>query len=418
MKIRIISIIAIVIILFLVFFYFLKSGKDNSFSYRTTPLKFGDLTSTISATGTVEPEDLIDVGAQVAGRIISFGKDSEGKSIDYGSKVDEGMVLAKIDDVLYASDVLEADAKLEEAKAFLLKTQADLEQMKAKRELADLNFVRAQRLQLTNSNSKADYDSFKSEFDVAKANLEVGKALVSQAKASVNVAEASLKRVKQNLDYCTIRSPVKGIVIDRRVNIGQTVVSSLNAPSLFLIAKDLTSMEVWVSVNEADIGQIKIGQNVTFAVDAFPNDLFTGKVSKIRMNASVNQNVVTYIVVIDTDNSSGKLLPYLTANIKFQIETRKNIFMVANTVLRWKPDSAQSSQDSDSKQNSKSHIWIFEGKEIYQLEVAAGITDGAFTEVKGENLKDGMEAIIGISANSEKNSSANSPFVPQFKMKK
>lgn len=305
MKIRIISIIAIVIILFLVFFYFLKSGKDNSFSYRTTPLKFGDLTSTISATGTVEPEDLIDVGAQVAGRIISFGKDSEGKSIDYGSKVDEGMVLAKIDDVLYASDVLEADAKLEEAKAFLLKTQADLEQMKAKRELADLNFVRAQRLQLTNSNSKADYDSFKSEFDVAKANLEVGKALVSQAKASVNVAEASLKRVKQNLDYCTIRSPVKGIVIDRRVNIGQTVVSSLNAPSLFLIAKDLTSMEVWVSVNEADIGQIKIGQNVTFAVDEFPNDLFTGKVSKIRMNASVNQNVVTYIVVIDTDIQSA-----------------------------------------------------------------------------------------------------------------
>lgn len=422
MKIRIIVIATIIIAIALVLFYFFSSSSKNDFSYKTVPVKFGDLTSTISATGTVEPEDLIDVGAQIAGRIISFGKDNEGKSIDYGSEVEEGTVLAQIDNVLYASDVLEAEAKLEEAKAFLLKTQADIEQLTARKELAELNFIRAQKLQITNSNSRADYDTNKAEFDVAKANFEVGKAVVSQAQASINVADAMLKRVRQNLDYCTIRSPVKGIVIDRRVNIGQTVVASLNAPSLFLIAKDLTNMEVWVAVNEADIGQVSPGQNVTFTVDAFPDDVFIGKVSKIRMNASVNQNVVTYIVVVDTDNSNGKLLPYLTANVKFEVKSHKGVFMVANSALRWKPEIAQLDEKQkellEDNTKSKSFVWISNSKNIYPIEVITGISDGAMTEIKGEGLKEGIQAIIGISLNSEKKSSANSPFVPQFKMKK
>lgn len=236
------------------------------------------------------------------------------------------------------------------------------------------------------------------------------------------MAEASLKRAKQNLDYCTISSPVKGIVIDRRVNIGQTVVSSLNAPSLFLIAKDLTRMEVWVSVNEADIGQIKPGQDVSFTVDAFPDDTFLGKVDKIRMNASVNQNVVTYIVVINTDNSNGKLLPYLTANVKFKIETHKDVFMVANSALRWKPEAAQINEKYrefiEDGAKPKSLIWILKNDEPYPIEITPGISDGSMTEIKGDGLKQGMEVIIGISVGAGKKSSANSPFVPQFKLKK
>ena len=169
----------------------------------------------------------------------------------------------------------------------------------------------------------------------------MGKAAIVQAKGTVAQAEATLKRALQNLNYCTIKSPVKGVIIDRRVNIGQTVVSSLNAPSLFLLAKDLNRLQVWVSVNEADIGRIKPGQPVTFTVDAQPGDVFPGKVGKIRLNATMTQNVVTYTVEVDTDNSGGKLLPYLTANVTFIVGERKNVLLVPNAALRWTPQLEQ-----------------------------------------------------------------------------
>ncbi len=178
-------------------------------------------------------------------------------------------------------------------------------------------------------------------YEVAKANLAVGKAAVVQAQGTVSQAEATLQRALQNLDYCTIKSPVKGVIIDRRVNIGQTVVSSLNAPSLFLLAKDLNRLQVWVSVNEADIGRIKPGQPVTFTVDAQPGDVFPGKVGKIRLNATMTQNVVTYTVEVDTDNSGGKLFPYLTANVNFIVGERKNVLLVPNAALRWTPQLSQ-----------------------------------------------------------------------------
>ena len=146
---------------------------------------------------------------------------------------------------------------------------------------------------------------------------------------------------QRNLSYCTIKSPVKGVIIDRRVNIGQTVVSSLNAPSLFLIAKDLKRMEVWVSVNEADIGNIHQGQPVSFTVDAYPNEIFHGEVGKVRLNATMTQNVVTYTVEVITDNSSGKLLPYLTANVLFELSQKENVLLVPNVALRWSPQTKQ-----------------------------------------------------------------------------
>src|SRR5437870_2788359 len=139
-----------------------------------------------------------------------------------------------------------------------------------------------------------------------------------------------LRRARTNLDYCTSRSPVKGVIVDRRVNVGQTVVSSLNAPSLFLIAKDLTRIQVWVSVNEADIGNIHPGQPVTFTVDAFPNQIFHGQITKIRLNATMTQNVVIYTVEVTTDNPDGQLLPYLTANVRFVTGSRHSVFVVPN----------------------------------------------------------------------------------------
>ena len=291
----------------------------------------------------------------MAGQINSFGKDVAGKTVDYGSVVDEGTVLAQIDDSLYAADVAAAQAALAQAKASqdqanasVVRAKADLGQMKAKLDQAQRDWDRAQKLGAGEALAQTQYDAYKSAYEVAKANVAVDEAAivqaasaVVQAKAAVAQAEAVLQRAQRNLGYCTIKSPVKGVIIDRRVNIGQTVVSSLSAPSLFLLAKDLKRMQVWVAVNEADIGQIHPGLPVTFTVDAFPGETFRGEVSKIRLNASMTSNVVTYTVEVITDNSNGRLLPYLTANVKFEIDRRTAVLLVPNAALRWSPQPDQ-----------------------------------------------------------------------------
>ncbi len=321
--------------------WYLSRANKNSVSFRTVPVKQGDLVATISATGTVEPEEVVDVGAQVAGRILAFGKDVSGKTVDYGSHVEEGTILAQIDDALYAADVAQSKAQLEQARAGVLRAEADLGQMQAKLIQAERDWNRAKKLGPGDALSQADYDAAVSAYDVAKANVAVGKAAIVQANDAVAQAQANFNRAQQNLDYCTIKSPVKGVIIDRRVNIGQTVVASLNAPSLFLIAKDLKRMQVWIAVNEADIGNIHPGQPVTFTVDAFPGQVFQGEVGKVRLNATMTQNVVTYTVEVITDNSDGKLLPYLTANAKFMVSNRPNVLLVPNAALRWIPQAEQ-----------------------------------------------------------------------------
>jgi HlyD family secretion protein len=250
-------------------YYFQHLEEQDSF-FRTARVTRGDLLVSISATGTVEPEEVINVGAQVAGQIVSFGKDSQGKMVDYGSSVREGTVLAKIDDSLHTAEAAQAEAQVELAKAGIQRAEADLEQMRAKLYQAERDWLRAQKLGPSEALSQATYDAYKSAYEMALANVAVGKAAVLQAKASLAQAEAAYARARRNVDYCTIKSPVSGVVIDRRVNIGQTVVASLNAPSLFLLAKDLKRMQVWVAVNEADIGKIRPGQPVSFTVDAFP----------------------------------------------------------------------------------------------------------------------------------------------------
>ncbi|PKN48857.1 MAG: RND transporter, partial [Deltaproteobacteria bacterium HGW-Deltaproteobacteria-16] len=271
----------------------LTRSQGNSLAYRTAELKRGDLVVTINATGTVEPEEVIDVGAQVAGRIVSFGKDAKDKTVDYGSLVEAGTVLARIDDSLYAADVAQAEAQLLSNKAGLQKAKADLFR-------TEQEWKRAQQLGPSQALSQSSYEGYEAAQKTALAQVAVSEASIRQA-------EAALKRAQRNLGYCTITSPVKGIIVDRRVNIGQTVVASLNAPSLFLLAKDLTRIQVWVAVNEADIGKIHPGQPVTFTVDAFPNETFRGEVGKIRLTAAMTQNVVTYTVEISTDNADGRL---------------------------------------------------------------------------------------------------------------
>ena len=246
------------------------------------------------------------------------------------------MVLAKIDDSLYQADLRQANAALDSAKANLTVAQANLEQDQAKLADAEGDWNRAQALGPGEALAKTTYDSYKATYETAKAQVDVGTAAISQAKASIEQAEANQFFAQRNVDYCTITSPVNGTVIDRRVDIGQTVVSSLNAPSLFLIATDLSKLQIWVSVNEADIPRIKEGMPVLFDVEGI-NHEFQGTVNKVRWNATMTQNVVTYTVEVNADNPDGTLIPYRTANAKFLVNEAKDALLVPNAALRWHP---------------------------------------------------------------------------------
>jgi len=229
---------------------------------------------------------------------------------------------------------------------------------------------------------------------------------------------------------------VKGVIVDRRVNIGQTVVSSLNAPSLFLIAKDLTRMQVWVAVNEADIGRIRPGQKVTFTVDAFPDEVFQGEVGKVRLNASMTQNVVTYTVEVITDNSNGRLLPYLTANAQFEMDRRNGVLTVPNGALRWTPTIEQVAPDAReafaaaatarrdksakppaaSGTGARGTVWVLDGDYVRPVPVKVGLTDGTNTEVESAKLSDGQEVVVGVqTAAAAGAQDTRNPFAPSFR---
>jgi HlyD family secretion protein len=408
---KIISVIILLGLISVAVALYLNRADKQTVSYRTAVVERGDLLVTIGATGTMEPEEVVDVGAQVAGQIYTFGKDRDGNTIDYGSVVEEGTVLAQIDDSLYASDVATAAAQLQQANAKLYQAERD--------------WSRAQKLGPSEALAESSYDAYKSTYDTAKAN--------------VTIAEASLTRAKRNLNYCTIKSPVKGVIIDRRVNIGQTVVSSLNAPSLFLIAKDLKRMQVWVSVNETDIGNIHPGQPVSFTVDAYPGEVFRGEVGKVRLNATMTQNVVTYTVEVITDNSSGKLFPYLTANVRFEVNRSSDVLLVPNAALRWSPkpeevasefrtapiigtaknvsrgNNQKSPPNPDAQTAPDGTIWLQQGAYVQPIKVRLGLSDGTKTEVQGDELKEGLQIIIGEQQQKQAVSDGTTnPFTPKL----
>jgi HlyD family secretion protein len=448
-----------------------RGDKDVS-PFRTAAITRSDIVATITATGTVEPTESIDIGAQVQGRIIAFGKDKTDKDVDNNSEVEEGMVLAMIDPSVYQSQVDQATAQSNNANAAVQRANADLLQFQANLHKAQLDWDRAEKLGPSDALSQADYDMYKAAFEAAKANVEVGRAAIEQAKAQVSQAAAQLKLAKQNLGYCTITSPVKGVVITRRVNIGQTVVSSLSAPSLFLIAKDLTKLQIWTAVNEADIGQIHAGQNVTFNCDAFGGRKFHGVVSKVRMDAQMTQNVVTYTVEITVDNGDRTLVPYLTANVNFEVNRHNDVLAVPNAALRYVPQMEQISpsardqaqammaetsagspaeaggsgtrrrdrsttrpatqslassrpyrerdRSSNAPQSRKAVVWIQDGQFVKPLPVTAGLTDGKLTEISGQDVTENTQIVIGDQISTGAGGGGTSaggsnPFIPQFR---
>ncbi|MBQ9336121.1 MAG: efflux RND transporter periplasmic adaptor subunit [Lentisphaeria bacterium] len=378
------------------------SGPKDRIVFRTDTIRTGDLVRSITATGTVEPEELVNVGAQVQGMITKFGNDTNGKPVDYRSSVKEGGVLAWIDDSLYAAELKSAQASQLQAKAAINSAKSNILQAKARLELAGLNMKRAKQLRPTNAIAQNTYDEALADYDVAKSTLAVAEASQAQAEAQLASANAAQERAARNLSYCVIKSPVNGVIIDRRVNIGQTVVSSMNAPSLFLIAKDLKRMQVWVSVNEADVGQIKVGLPVYFTVDAFQNREFKGSVRKVRLNATMSQNVVTYVVEVETDNSDGTLLPYLTANVKFILAERKGVLTVPNAAFRFTPSAGMVPEKYHGqlepvfdRKSRERKIWIQDGQSLRPVTVKIGLNDGSSTEISSPELKEGMTVVTG-----------------------
>ncbi|MCU0563729.1 MAG: efflux RND transporter periplasmic adaptor subunit [Desulfobacterales bacterium] len=349
------------------------------------------------------------------------------------------MVLARIDDSVYAADAAQAEAQVRASRAALQRARADLQQLAAKLQQAERDWARARKLGPSEALAEASFDAYRSAYETAAANLEVGRSAIQQAEAGVAQAEAALSKARRNLSYCTITSPVKGVIIDRRVNIGQTVVASLNAPSLFLIAKDLTRMQVWVAVNEADIGRIRPGQKVTFTVDAFPDEVFQGEVGKVRLNASMTQNVVTYTVEVITDNSGGRLLPYLTANVQFEMSRRNGVLMVPNAALRWTPTPEQVAPDAREafaaagaarkdrgrpaapaagggrEAGGRGTLWALGGDGVRPIPVKTGLSDGSMTEVEGPDLAEGQEIVIGVQPAAAASQDTRNPFMPSFR---
>jgi RND family efflux transporter MFP subunit len=374
-----------------------QAGKQLTF--RAVKITRSDIMTTVSATGTIEPAEVVDVTAQVSGRIVSFGDDPrgatdpefKGKPIDYNSPVDEGTVLARIDDAIYK-------LKVDQEKAAVNRAQAELA-------LAKNKYEKSQAQEKAGLLNAAD---------------QVPKAIVDAAEAAVEQSKAAMEQALTNLDNTVIKSPVKGAIVARRINVGQNVGPDPKSGSLFLIAKDLKNMQIWASVNEADIGRIKDGMTASFTVDAFPNEKFTGKVVQIRKDAQRIQNAVVYTVILAFDNSDLKLMPYMTANVKFEIDARKDVLLVPNAALRWKPSPEMIDKNSpikldkqegsyattmhgditDDKYRSdiqKGLIWVKspDGGHVFGIFIQFGLTDGALTEISGTDVKEGMEVVVG-----------------------
>jgi HlyD family secretion protein len=437
-----ITIVIIILILAGGFFsYQFLSRNGSNQKFRSVRVERGDISFVVTATGTINPVITVLVGSQVSGTIKAL-------YADFNSHVKEEQVIAQIDPAIFQAQVDQAKANVLTNQANLLNAQANLLNAKANLVKADVAVLDAKRTldrnlplvekkviaQATLDTAQANYDTAIAQRDVARAQVESAKSQVESSKAQVEQAKASLKVAEINLRYTTIRSPVNGIVISRNVDVGQTVAASLQAPTLFTIAKDLTQMQVDTNVSEADVGRITVGQEAFFTVDAYPGKTFRGKVSEIRNAPITIQNVVTYDVVIQVNNKDLKLKPGMTANVSVQIDYKEGVLKISNAALRFRPESAKVKETGEMRKGSPpqkqksseqmksstgeggrpGRVWILskEGKPV-PISIVLGITDGTFSEVVTGDLKEGMEVIVEEISNKKGSaqSGSSSPFM-------
>ena len=360
------NILIAVILVFLLF-----ACKGDAPSYRTEPVARGDIQATVTATGTVNAVTTVQVGTQVSGTIRIL-------YVDFNSRVKKGQLIAQIDPSTFEAQVQQAEANLHSAQANLDKSNTAL--VDAKR-----TFERNKELYSKNLVPKSDLDTAETNYESAKAQVNSSKAQIEQTKASLDFA-------RQNLAYTKIVSPVDGVVISRNVDVGQTVAASFQTPTLFTIAQDLTKMQIDTNVAESDIGVVKVGQDVEFSVDAYPDTVFKGKVWQIRQAPITVQNVVTYDVVIQVNNGDLRLMPGMTANVSIIIMTRSDVIKVTNGALRFR----FSERPSGGGEKKGPMVWVLENDKPKRVSITPGISDGTYTEVVSGDLKEGQQLIVEV----------------------
>ena len=388
----------------------------------TAQIERGDIHDVVEATGTINAVITVQVGSQVSGTIAKL-------NVDFNSRVHKGDIVALIDPALFQGALLQASADLDNAKANVAAAKANLEKAKAASQQTKADYDRAVQLTKDNITSQQQLDLAKANYDSANAAVGAAAANVAQAEAQVSQKAAALTVAQTNLNYTVIRSPIDGTVVARNVDVGQTVAASLQAPTVFTIAQDLTKMLVYTKTDESDVGNIKLGKAVTFKVDAFPKDTFRGVVSQVRMNPTTVQNVVTYDTIIEFDNPELKLFPGMTAYVSIPVTTVQNVLKLPNTALRYKPPMApeeilalyrrygiegdekqrtgdeRSSSANSGTQNlprapraENAVVWkLHADNTVEPVKVSLGITDHSYTEVtaliRGE-LREGDGLII------------------------
>ena len=378
--------------------------RDTALPYRYATVERGDIRAAVAATGALSAVTTVQVGTQVSGRVVAT-------YADFNDRVTKGQLIARIDPTLLEQAVRDAQAGLERSRA--LYQQADVEYQR------NLGLFKEKVLT-------------EIEFDTTRFAREV-------AAANVKSAEVALERARQNLAYTEIYAPIDGIVVERNVDVGQTVAASLSAPQLFLIANDLARMQILASVAESDIGAIHKGQPVTFTVQAFPEQSFTGTVQQVRLQSTTTENVVNYTVVIEVANPGEKLLPGMTASVDFVTGEAKDVLTIPNAALRFrateamlaevrKTGGAQGQRASGARPAGEARgsgdargtgerrpadlaiLWYVDGNgRLARLPVRTGLTDGQRTGISGEGLKEGMNVIIGVTQ-SGASAQSSSPF--------
>jgi HlyD family secretion protein len=407
-------------------FVTLGLNRSTQAQHFAAKVERGEIRDVVEATGTINSVITVQVGSQVSGTIAKL-------NADFNSRVHKGDIVALIDPALFNGALLQATADLENAKANLEAARANLEKARAGLVQTKADYDRAAGLTRDGVMSQQQLDLAKSNYDAANASVGAAAANITQAEAQISQKKAAVTVAQTNLDYTVIRSPIDGTVVARNVDVGQTVAASLQAPTIFTIAQDLTKMWVYAKTDESDVDNIKVGKQVTFKVDALPKQTFQGVVSQIRMNPTTVQSVVTYDTIIEFANPELKLFPGMTAYVTIPVATAQNVLKLPNTALRYKPPMAaeevlalykrygidegagqNAGADSAAEESALARaaaqnaprapkaetavVWkLHPDNSMEPVKVSLGITDHAYTEasaiLKGE-LKEGDDVII------------------------
>ncbi len=386
--------------------YFATNGKQTTYKFAT--VESGPLTAAVSAAGTLNPVSTVQVGSQISGQIKEI-------LVDFNSPVKAGQLVARIDPETYRYKLRQTEADLEATRSAVNVQRALAYQAQVNLAEAQRDFDRKSLLLSKNFISPADRDKARTTLDGAIAQVRLTEAQVKNSESVVGQREAQVAQAKVDLGRTEIRSPVDGIVVKRSVEPGQTVAASLQAPELFVIARNLSDMQVETSIDEADVGRVAIGQRTHFTVDAFPQRRFEGEVRQVRKAATVVSNVVTYTVIVTASNDDLTLLPGMTANVRIVTVKKDKVLKVANAALRFKPESEKDAPkvspggtppggaDGRGRRGKPaSQVWVLdEAGKPKAIPIETGITDGTATEITAGDVREGMEVIVGATASAK-----------------